>query len=124
MPSLDWRKQARRGRSSAPWPEAAHGVSLSADVLLAGRTFNRYHLVCYLQDGDRVFETFWTNGRGVEAMDPTYGLLDLSVYGRQESWEDSPPGWPQRDEYNYRRNGRPIAQWSRIEAGCSDDLGS
>jgi hypothetical protein len=27
-----------------------------------------FHLVCYLREEDRVFETYWTNGRGVEAM--------------------------------------------------------
>jgi len=37
-----------------------------------------------------VFETYWTTVRGVEAMDNSYRLLDLSVYGRQETWEDSP----------------------------------
>src|SRR5579859_1849135 len=87
------------------------------------------HLVCYLRDGDRVFETYWTTIRGVEAMDNSYALMDLTVYGRQEPWEDSPPGWPQRWEENdngdqLRTNGRPIAQWSRLAAGRSDDLGN
>ena len=42
-------------------------------------------------------------------------------------WEDSPAGWPQRwdvDPLSLRKDGRPIAQWSRVEAGRSDDLGS
>jgi predicted dithiol-disulfide oxidoreductase (DUF899 family) len=86
-----------------------------------------FHLVCYLRDGDRVFETYWTNGRGVEVMDYTFALTDLTVYGRQEPWEDSPPGWPQPwgvsgNAERLRTNGRPIAQWSRLEAGRSDDL--
>ncbi len=34
--------------------------------------------------------------RGLDAMDCSYALLDMTVYGRQETWEDSPPGWPQR----------------------------
>ena len=58
----------------------------------------------------------------------TYGLLDLTVYGRQETWEDSPAGWPQHwgasAVHPYRANGRPTAQWSRLAAGCSDDLGA
>jgi predicted dithiol-disulfide oxidoreductase (DUF899 family) len=87
-----------------------------------------FHLVCYLRHGDRVFETYWTNGRGVEAMAPSYGLLDMTVHGRQERWEDSPAGWPHRwgvdGEHPYRTNGRPIAQWSRLHAGRSDDLGT
>ena len=59
-------------------------------------------------------------------MDNSYRLLDLTVYGRQERWEDSPTGWPQRPEgeHNYRTDGRPIVQWSRLEAGHSDDLGA
>jgi len=103
-----------------PW-YSAHGAA--ADALLAGRGFGM--LVCYLRDGDRVFETYWSDGRGVEVMAPTYGLLDMTVYGRQENWEDSPAGWPQQLAVNgeqFRSNGRPSAQWSRLEAGTSDDL--
>jgi hypothetical protein len=51
--------------------------------------------------------------------------MDLTVYGRQEPWEDSPPGRPRpwQDDSSYTRtDGRPIAQWSRLEAGRSDDL--
>lgn len=87
-------------------------------------------LVCYLRHGDRVFETYWTTGRGNEVMAPSYGLLDLTVYGRQETWEDSPAGWPQRWGENtsepnaFRLRGRPISQWSRLAAGRSDDLGT
>jgi len=81
--------------------------------------------VCYVRDGNRVFETYWTTGRGVEAMDYSYALMDLTVYGRQETWEDSPPGWPQQwpvDSSLTRTNGRPTAQWSRLEGGRSDVL--
>jgi predicted dithiol-disulfide oxidoreductase (DUF899 family) len=67
-----------------------------------------------------VFETYWTNRRGVEVMDYSLALMDLTRYGRQEPWEDSPTGWPQ--DARMRREGRPIAQWSRVEAGRSDDL--
>jgi hypothetical protein len=58
-------------------------------------------------------------------MASTYGLLDMSVYGRQETWEDSPAGWPQAWEVgsdNWRTDGRPTAQLPRLEAGYSDDL--
>ncbi len=82
--------------------------------------------VCYLRQGSQVFETYWTTRRGVEAMDNSYRLLDLTVYGRQEAWEDSPPGWPQqpKGEHPYRMDGRPIVQWPRLKAGRSDDLGT
>ena len=109
----------------------------SLGTLLAGRQIGLFHLVCYVRDGDRVFETYWTKRRGVEAMDYSYALMDLTVHGRQESWEDSPPGWPQQCS-NTRTDGgapawrpvpvwpggRPIAQWPRLAAGRSDDLGT
>ena len=43
-----------------------------------------------LRDDDRVFETYWTTRRGVEQMDNSYALMDLTVYGRQESWRTHP----------------------------------
>ena len=68
----------------------------SLETLLVGRRVGRMHIVCYLRQGSRVFETYWTMSRGVEVMDNNYHLLDLTVYGRQETWEESPAGWPQR----------------------------
>ncbi len=104
-----------------PW-YSAQGASL--DTLLTGRRVGMMHVVCYLRHGDKVFETYWTTRRGVEAMDNSYRLLDLTVYGRQETWEDSPAGWPQGEILDtLRTNGRPTAQWSRVKAGHSDDLG-
>jgi predicted dithiol-disulfide oxidoreductase (DUF899 family) len=83
------------------------------------------HIVCYLRQGSTVFETYWNTIRGVEAMDNNYRLVDLTVNGRQETWEDSPTGWPQGDIMDtLRTNGRPTSQWSRLKAGYSDDLGS
>jgi hypothetical protein len=114
-----------------PWYSAVPSI----DALLVGRQLGRFHLVCYLRDGDRVFETYWTTGRGAEVVDYSYALMDLTVYGRQEQWEDSPAGWPQECS-NTRTGsgapdwtpvpqwpgGRPIAQWPRIAAGHADDL--
>ena len=123
-------EESLRYRDFMGWDMPWYSVQHSAERLLAGRPFNRFMLVCYLRDEAQVFETYWTTGRGVEPMAPGYRLLDLTVYGRQETWEDSPAGWPQRWGRNssepnpYRINGRPISQWSRLEAGRSDDLGS
>jgi predicted dithiol-disulfide oxidoreductase (DUF899 family) len=111
-----------RYRDFMGWDVPWYSAQASADALLAGRPSKAGPLVCYLRDGDRVFETYWTRIRGLEPMAPTYGLLDMTVYGRQETWEDSPTGWPQSQ--TFRTNGRPTAQWSRIEAGRSDDLGT
>jgi predicted dithiol-disulfide oxidoreductase (DUF899 family) len=115
-----------------PWysvPEA------SRDALIAGRHFGMN--VCYLRDGDKVYETYWTTARGNEVMGSSHLMLDMTVYGRQEPWEDSPDTWPQRfgihaaalrtdadGNATDRPAGRPIPQWPRIKAGRDDDLDS
>jgi predicted dithiol-disulfide oxidoreductase (DUF899 family) len=118
--------ESRRYRDFMGWEMPWYSAQASLDTLLEGRQIGLMHLVCYVRDGDRVFETYWTNYRGVEAMDYSFALMDLTVYGRQEDWEDSPAGWPVRHITNnserVRSNGRPIAQWSRLEAGRSDTL--
>jgi predicted dithiol-disulfide oxidoreductase (DUF899 family) len=43
---------------------------------------------CFLRDGDRVFHTYSTYARGVEATGGSYGFLDLTALGRQEEWEE------------------------------------
>jgi len=118
--------ESRRYRDFMGWRMPWYSAQDSLDVLLVGRQRGLMHLVCYLRDGDRVFETYWTNYRGVETMDYSFALMDLTVYGRQEQWEDSPDGWPVRPVANnserVRTNGRPMAQWSRLDAGRSDAL--
>jgi predicted dithiol-disulfide oxidoreductase (DUF899 family) len=118
--------ESTRYRDFMGWDVPWYSALDSLDTLLAGRQIGMMHLVCYLRDGDRVFETYWTTRRGVETMDYSFALMDLTVYGRQETWEDSPAGWPQRWDPSSevtRTNGRPTAQWSRLAAGRSDYLG-
>ena len=119
--------ESARYRDFMGWDMPWYSVLASRDILLAGREVGSMYLVCYLRRGSDVFETYWTTRRGVEAMDNSYRLLDLTIYGRQEEQEISPPGWPQNWGENetvhpFRSDGRPIAQWQRLEAGFSDDL--
>ena len=106
------------------WDVPWYSAKDSADKLLAGRWFGMQ--VCYLREGERVYETYWSSGRAAEALAPSYGLLDMTVYGRQETWEDSPAGWPQLFATNgeqFRANGRPTAQWSRLGSENGDPAG-
>lgn len=48
---------------------------------------------------DAVFHTYSTYARGVEGLIHNTAFLDVTPYGRQEDFEDSPPGWPQRPTY-------------------------
>src|SRR5262245_26666216 len=91
------------------WEMPWYSAKDSLDTLLVGRRVGMMHIVCYLRQESNVFGTYWTTRRGVEAMDNSYRLLDLTVYGRQETWEDSPTGWPQRPEgeHQYSTDGRP-----------------
>jgi predicted dithiol-disulfide oxidoreductase (DUF899 family) len=127
--------ESSRYRDFMGWTLPWYSAQPSLESLLVGRQIGRMHIVCYLRDGDRVFETYWTTSRGVEVVDYSYALMDLTAYGRQETWEDSPAGWPQNCT-NTRTMagapdwppvpewpaGRPIPQWTRLAAGRSDDL--
>lgn len=115
-----------RYRDFMGWTMPWYSAQDSLETLLVGRRVGEMHIVSYLRAGERVFETYWTTRRGVEVMDYSYALMDMTAYGRQESWEASPDGWPQRwtAASPFRTDGRPIAQWPRLRAGHSDDLGA
>jgi predicted dithiol-disulfide oxidoreductase (DUF899 family) len=65
-----------------------------------GETFG---LSVFFRDGDDIFQTYSTNGRGVEYLGSNWSYLDLTPFGRQEAWEDSPAGWPQTPPYAWWR---------------------
>lgn len=56
-------------------------------------------LSVFVRLGDDIFHTYSIYGRGVEHLTNSYALLDVTPYGRQEDFEDSPPGWPQKPTY-------------------------
>jgi predicted dithiol-disulfide oxidoreductase (DUF899 family) len=55
----------------------------------------------FIREGDRVFRTYFINARGDEAMGSTWSYLDMTALGRQETWEDSPEGYPQDPPYSW-----------------------
>ncbi|MFX4272594.1 DUF899 family protein [Propionibacteriaceae bacterium Y1685] len=88
-----------------PWYSARDSAAL-----IDGRGFGIWCF--YLRDDEgQVYETYWTTGRGCEVTHWSSGLLDMTVFGRQQAWEDSPDGWPQDDDKWWRSAGRPTAQW-------------
>ena len=75
----------------------------------------------FFRDGERVFRTYFINSRGDEAMGSTWSYLDLTPLGRQETWEDSPEGYPQTPPYkwwnwhdNYDAKAAPDPRWIDI----------
>lgn len=61
-----------------------------------------FGLSVFLRDGAEVYRTYFTNRRGLEGLN-AWTFLDLLPFGRQETWEDSPPGYPQTKPYEWWR---------------------
>jgi predicted dithiol-disulfide oxidoreductase (DUF899 family) len=57
----------------------------------------------FLRDGDDIYQTYHVGARGVEHLGSHWTYLDLTPYGRQEAWEDSPKGWPQTPTYEWQK---------------------
>ena len=92
----------RRMGWTLPWYSSA-GSDFNVDF---GRTTPEgevFGLSVFLRDGKDVFRTYLTAGRGVEALGTVWTFLDLTPLGRQETWEDSPEGWPQTPPYEWWR---------------------
>lgn len=75
----------------------------------------------FIHDGDKIFRTYFINNRGDEAMGTIWSYLDLTPLGRQETWEDSPQGYPQTAPYkwwnwhdNYAAEAAPDSNWVDI----------
>lgn len=67
-----------------------------------------------LRHGDEVFQTYFTEGHDVEHLGSNFSYFDLTPYGRQEDWEDSPEGWPQTPPIGLPDfRWRPIGNWEK-----------
>lgn len=55
----------------------------------------------FIRDGERVYRTYFVNNRGDEVFVNTWSFLDMTALGRQETWEDSPAGYPQTEPYEW-----------------------
>jgi predicted dithiol-disulfide oxidoreductase (DUF899 family) len=74
---------------------SSHGTKFAEDC----GADNGFMLNMFLTDGEEVYRTYATTARGVDRLLFVNNVLDLAAYGRQEEWEDSPPGWPQFPTY-------------------------
>jgi predicted dithiol-disulfide oxidoreductase (DUF899 family) len=102
----------RRMGWAVPWYSAA-GTSFNADLGVATGAGESFALSVFVRDGEDVYRTYVTSGRGVEALGSVWTFLDLTPFGRQEEWEDTPPGRPQGDAY---------AWWRRHDEYPADEL--
>lgn len=77
----------------------------------------------FFRDGEQIFRTYFINSRGDEAMGSVWSYLDATPLGRQETWEDSPEGYPQTPPYkwwnwhdSYVPDAAPDPEWVQISA--------
>jgi predicted dithiol-disulfide oxidoreductase (DUF899 family) len=77
----------------------------------------------FIHDGERIFRTYFINGRGDELMGPVWSYLDMTALGREEKWEDSPAGYPQSEPYKwqdwndgYVPGAAPDPEWDKVSA--------
>ena len=94
------RYRARMGWD-VPWV-SAHGSDFTEDCGVG----TGFGVSVFLRDGDDVYRTYFTSGRGGEAFLASHRYLDITPLGRQEAWEeesrgdDAPSSWWRRhDEY-------------------------
>jgi predicted dithiol-disulfide oxidoreductase (DUF899 family) len=77
--------------------------SFNTDFGISTPKGETHGLSVFLREGDEIFRTYFTNSRGTEVVGNVWGFLDATPFGRQETWEDSPEGWPQTEPYQWWR---------------------
>jgi predicted dithiol-disulfide oxidoreductase (DUF899 family) len=84
-----------------PW-YSSEGTDFNKDFGLTTDKGESYGLSVFIHDGGEIYHTYFTSGRGVEGLN-IWTYLDLTPFGRQEDWEDSPAGVPQTKPYTWWR---------------------
>ena len=109
------RLKSRMGWDHIPWVTVTDGFDKDFGV-------DEWHGTnAFIRDGERIFRTYFINSRGDEQMGGTWNYLDITALGRQETWEDSPEGYPQTPTYkwwnwhdNYAAEASPDPKWVEI----------
>jgi predicted dithiol-disulfide oxidoreductase (DUF899 family) len=111
------RLKTRMGWQHIPWVTITDGFD--ADFGVA--EWHGHN--AFVRQGDRIYRTYFINGRGDEAMGTVWSYLDMTAFGRQEVWEDSPPGTPQTPRYkwwnwhdSYVQGAPTDAEWDKVSA--------
>jgi predicted dithiol-disulfide oxidoreductase (DUF899 family) len=102
---------------TVPW-FSSFGSDFNVDFGVTTDEGEKYGLSVFLRDSANVYRTYFTSGRGVEALGSIWTFLDLTPLGRQEDWEESPAGWPQTPRYEWwrRHDEAEAAVLVRMEA--------
>lgn len=94
-PQADIQRLKQRMGWQMPWYTLTDGFDVDFGV-------HEWHGTnAFIQDGSRVYRTYFVNNRGDEVLGNTWSILDMTALGRQEDWEDSPEGYPQTKPYEW-----------------------
>lgn len=85
-----------------PW-YSSFASEFNADFGVTTSAGEKHGVSVLLRDGEHLYRTYFTGARGVEHLGSHWTYLDLTPWGRQETWEDSPQGWPQTEPYSWLR---------------------
>ena len=107
------RRYQQRMGWTVPWYSSAQN-DFNRDFGLTTDEGETFGLSVFIRDDGNVYRSYFTAGRGVEMVGSPWSFFDLTPYGRQETWEDSPEGTPQTPPYQWWRRhdeyGRESAQ--------------
>jgi predicted dithiol-disulfide oxidoreductase (DUF899 family) len=92
----------RRMGWTIPWYSSA-GSDFNRDFGVTQDDGETFGLSVLIHEGEKVFRSYFTARRGVEALGSVWTFLDLTPLGRQEGWEDSPSDVPQAPPYQWWR---------------------
>jgi predicted dithiol-disulfide oxidoreductase (DUF899 family) len=117
-------KDIERLKARMEWKMAWYTITDSFDTDFGVAEYHGHN--AFIRDGDKVFRTYFINERGDEAMGTTWSYLDMTALGRQETWEDSPEGYPQTPPYkwwnwhdNYDNEATPNSK--RVEVSAAKE---
>ncbi len=109
------RLKARMGWQEIPW----FTITDSFDADFGVDEWHGHN--AFVRDGEKIFRSYFINGRGDEAMGTIWSYLDMTALGRQEEWEDSPDGYPQSRPYkwwnwhdSYIPDAAPDPTWVKV----------
>jgi predicted dithiol-disulfide oxidoreductase (DUF899 family) len=84
------------------WVSSANNT-FNADFGITTPQGENHGLSVLLRDGAQIYRTYFSSSRGLETVGTIWSLLDLTPFGRQEEWEDTPKGRPQSPPYQWWR---------------------
>lgn len=93
----------RRMGWTVPWYSSL-GTGFNRDLGVFSDGCPPFGISVFIRSGGEVFRSYFTGNRGIDRLRLDFNLLDLTPFGRQEEWEESPPGWPQTPPYAWWRH--------------------